>query len=135
GERLLPVRRVDDRRSNGLEPGGERRPERRELDPAADEREHAEYADRPAHREWALLAVVRMEVLPCVGVGLAGEDDEEEAERVDAGEQRAELARDEDDVAVPPVVERRCEDRVLGEEAGERWDADERERADQEHES
>ena len=111
----------------------ERRPERRELQEPADGREHGQHADRPAHRERPLLAVVQVEVLARERGRLAGEDDEEEPERVDAGEERADQAGDEEQVAVPAaVVERRRDDRVLREEAGERRDADERERADQE---
>ena len=116
-----------------VEPGREQVPDRRELEQAADDREQAERADRPEHRDRPLLAVMGVEVLAGERRRLAREDDEEEPECVDAGEERSGEACDVDDVAVPAVVERRRDDRVLREEAGEREDADERERADEEH--
>src|SRR5262245_17120017 len=67
-------------------------------------------------------------------VALAAEDDEEEPERVDAGQERPDEAAREEDVAEGAAVEHRGQDRVLREEAGEREDTDERERADEEDE-
>ena len=60
---------------------------------------------------------------------LAAEDDEEEPERVEAGQERAGEADGEQAVAERALRQRRGDDRVLREEAGERRDADERERS------
>src|SRR5205823_14148046 len=111
-----------------------RMPDRRELEEAADHREERERADRPAHRESALLAVMRVEMLPREGRRLSGEDDEVEAEGVDAREECPDEPQARQQDPVPAAVEAGGEDRVLREEAGERRDADESERADQEDE-
>jgi hypothetical protein len=63
---------------------------------------------------------------------LAEEDDEEEAECIDAGQQRPGEAGDEEELPIAAARECRGEDRVLGEEAGERRNPDEGERTDQE---
>ena len=86
-----------------------------------------------AHREPRLAAPSgRVEVLAGERGRLAAEDEEEHPERVEAGQERADHPGHEEDLAVPAAGERRGEDRVLREEAGERRDAGERERADQE---
>ena len=66
-----------------------------------------QHADRPAHRERPFLAVVRVEVLARERGRLAGEDDEVEPERVQAGEERADQAGRVDQVAVPAAVPER----------------------------
>ena len=71
-------------------------------------------------------------VLTRVGARLAPEDHEQHAERVEAGQERPDHAGDPEDRAEGAVRERRGEDRVLREEAGERRDADERKAADEE---
>ena len=111
---------------------GDRLPERRELDPAADGREHGEDPDGHEHRPGALTAVVVVVVLAHERARLAGEDEEPEPEGVEAGEERAHDAAGVEDVAVPADVEGRRDDRVLREEACERRDPDERERAREE---
>ena len=73
-----------------------------------------------------------MEVLAHERARLAPEDQEEHAERVEAGEERAGKADDPEDVAVRAMVHRRRENRVLREEPCEGRDADQRERADDE---
>ena len=136
---LERARRLGDRerRRDVLEPLGERIPVRRPLQPAGEGREHREHADRHEHRprplaEAALLVVV----LEDERARLAGEDEEPEPERVEAGEERAGDPAEPEDPAVPLAVraERagRGDDRVLREEAAERRDADERERAREE---
>src|SRR6476659_2964124 len=64
--------------------------------------------------------------------GLARVAEEPEPEGVEAREEGARDSACIEDVAVPTDVERRGDDRVLREEAGERRDADERERAGEE---
>ena len=89
----------------------------------ANVREHGEHADRPDHRERPLEpAVLLVQVLAAANVRLlAAEDDEVEPERVEAGQERAREAGDEEEVAeLAAAVERRRDDRVLREEAGER---------------
>jgi hypothetical protein len=65
-----------------------------------------------------------VEVLTHERAGLAPPDEEEHAERVEAGEERAGEPDDPEDVAVCAMVHGRGEDRVLREEPGERRDAD-----------
>ena len=63
---------------------------------------------------------------------LAGEHDQEEAEGIEPRQERSDQRSREEDVAVPAAGHRGGDDRVLREEAGERRDAHERQRADQE---
>ena len=62
----------------------------------------------------------------------AAEDDEEQAGRVDRRQERADHGHHEQDDSERAAVERVRDDRVLREEAGEGWDAHERQRPDQE---
>ena len=68
-----------------------------------------------------------MEMLPHERGRLSPEDDEEHPERVQAGQYRPDDPDDPEDVAVRPRGQRAGEDGVLGEEAREGRDPDERE--------
>ena len=89
--------------------------------------------DRHPHRPVDQPIVGRMgRMLLHVRGLLAAEDDEQHPERVEAGEERAGDAGREQDVPEPVLAPERCgEDRVLGEEPGERRHPGEREPADQ----
>ncbi len=87
-------------------------PEGRELDPAADHREHGKNADRDEHRRRPLLPVMRVVMFAHErAFGFAREDEEVQAERVEAGEERAGERDDPEDDAVPVGVERGGDDR------------------------
>src|SRR5436190_9405041 len=77
GNELLRPARVDERRRGRLEEVRDRRPERCELDPAADDRQHREDRDGHQHGQRAVLAVGRVVVFPRVCARLAPEDEEE----------------------------------------------------------
>src|ERR671936_1661904 len=63
GDRLLPARRTDERLGDRLQPGLDRVPDGRELEPAADRRQHGEHANCPRHRPADDVAPQRVEVL------------------------------------------------------------------------
>src|SRR4029453_15869269 len=97
---LLPALRRDEWFGHGVEPCVDRMPPRRELDPPADDRQHRERADGYGHRRPHDVPLERIEVLAHEGARLAPEHDEDEPERVDAGEGRTREADRPEDVAV-----------------------------------
>src|SRR5919204_263055 len=121
------------RKTQRLAPARHRRPDRRELDPAADHGEDRQQADRDHHRQRALAAEVTVVVLADERRRLAREDEVVEAERVHAREEGACERGEPEDPAVPGTdAHRGGDDRVFREEAGERRQPDERERAGEE---
>ena len=119
---------------DGVEPLAELLPQPGDLQPAAEGCEHREHRDGPRHRPRSLPVLVAVTVLMLVHERgrLAEEDDEEKPERVDPGQQRPQQPRDVQNLAITSARQGRRQDRVLREEARQRRDADERERADQE---
>ena len=75
-----------------VEPLAERVPEARDLHPTADYREDGEHRDRRGHRPRPLAVRRPVVVLAHERRRLAQEDDEEEAEGVEAGQQRPDQA-------------------------------------------
>ena len=99
--------------------------------PATAERT-ARIATTPTIDGRSFLAAVRVVLRSELLRGLAAEGEEDHAERVEAGEERAGCSEREQRVAEVARVERVGEDRILREEPRERRHADERERADEE---
>ena len=132
GKQVLRPARFDEGLDRRLEEVVDQLPEPGDLDPPSDYGEHGESADRPAHPDPGLAAFGPVEVLARPGGGLAAEDEEHHPERVEAGQERARDADREQELPVPARGQRRGEDRVLGEEPGQRRDARQRERTDEE---
>ena len=128
----------------------ERVPDTGDLEQAADGRQSRQDDHGQHHRQRPLAGPVRVVGRRLLGpvvvvtvptrvleheVGrLAVEDEEEQPERVDAGQERAQQPCDQQDPAVgAPARQRGGKDRVLRPETGERRDADQGQRADHEH--
>ena len=112
---------LDARADGGLEPVLDAAAE--DEQETADERQRAEHEHRHGHDRRRL---VRVDVV--LPAALAEERHDERARHVERGDARTEQRGDaEDPAGRAALVERRFDDLVLGEEAGERRDADDRE--------